>query len=280
MLRAFIRFSLVVGIASCGVRTPTPHGEVGREVALRVCALQDQCDCSAGALISDCQERVEREFAEDERKALDAGLVFSRSCLDGWLEWLDALGTCERSYPEHEPLCPIYGNDHDVGEACELFDVSPMMYGCRPDLSCIDGSCTDFANRPRLPEGAICSVDQHIVPTGDLGECAEGLQCDSADTRTCIRVPASPKAPLGEECSSPFGCEDDGICRPQADDVEPTDERPGTCVERTPPGEPCTLVYECDRICEDGLCQVTPVAACEVSTGWSALLGVGVDPPG
>jgi hypothetical protein len=267
MRRISVHSALVLGIASCSVRTQT-QSEAGHEFAVRLCAIQNDCGCPSEVLIPDCEARVEREFAENERRARNAGLVYDSSCMQEFLERVDALGTCETMYTEPASHCFVYGADADVGEPCGIFDVFPVMYSCRFGLSCIDGVCTDFVNRPRLPEGAVCSEDQHIVPTGDLGDCDDGLQCDSIDTRTCIPVPVSPKVPLGEECTSYFGCEDRGICRPQGDDLEPTEERPGICVERTPPGEPCTLVYECDRICENGFCQVAPPLLCEALQGW------------
>jgi hypothetical protein len=228
--------------------------------------VQNECNCAEDLLIPDCEERVEREFAENERKAVAAGLVYDSACMEDLLGRIDELGICERSYPDFGPLCAVYGADNDVGEPCEIFDLFPMMYGCRLDLTCIDGACAEIP--PRLPQGAICSEDQSFVPTGDLGQCDQGLQCDSLDTRTCVPVPTIPHAPLGEECTTYFGCVDDNICRPQGDDPEPTEERPGICVERTPAGAPCTLVYECDWLCENGYCQVPPLPLCEALRQW------------
>lgn len=267
MWRISAHFTLILGIASCTARTQS-LSEAGQELAVRLCAIQDQCGCSSNVLIPDCEESVEREFEENEREALSAGLVYDESCMEDFLERVDALGSCGTTFGAPARECFVYGADAEVGEPCGIFDGFPLMSSCRLGLSCIDGACMDFLNRPRLPEGAICSEDQSLRPTGDLGDCDEGLQCDSIETRTCIPVPVIPRAPLGEACTIWFGCVDDNICRPQGNDSQPSEERPGVCVERTPPGEPCTLVYECDRICEDGVCQVTPPALCETLSHW------------
>lgn len=260
---------LVTQLAACSARTET-HSEAGREFALLFCAAQERCDCADDAIILDCEARVEREFAESERKARAAGLTYDPECMATFLDYIDELGTCAMEYPEPYTTCAVYGAEKDVGEPCEIFDLMPVMYDCRIGLACIDGICRDLFN-PVLPEGAVCSTEQHHVPTGWLGRCDEGLRCDSLDTRTCVPDVPEPLAALGEECSAWYLCAGDNICRPQGDDLEPSEERPGICVERTPPGEPCTLVYECDRICEDGRCQIAPPAVCEHTVRWSTL---------
>lgn len=261
---SFAHTVLALGIASCSARTET-HSDAGHELAQRLCAVQSNCNCADELIIPACEERVEREFAENERKALNAGLVYHPSCMEDLLEYIDAVGTCESVYPGYGPLCPVYSADVDVGEPCEVFDMFPEMVSCRFGLGCGDGLCRD---NPILPLGAICSEEQADVPTGWLGHCGEGLHCDSQDTRTCVPVTPIPQALLGEECVHYYGCIDGNICRPQGDDPEPSEDRPGACVERTPPGERCTLVYECDRICENGFCQVPPPAVCEALRSW------------
>jgi hypothetical protein len=267
MLRLIILATFVVGFASCSARTQS-YSEAGREFARRLCAIQNDCGCADDVIIPDCEAQVEQEFTESERRALEDGLVYDAECMEVFLERIDELGACGVEYPEPGPPCAVYGGDADVGDPCEVFDTMPIMSGCRIDLACIDGTCTDLENQAKLPLGAICSADQHIVPTGNLGECDEGLRCDSADTRACVAATPIPQAPLGEECVQPYGCVDDGICRPQVSDPAPSEERPGICVERTPPGDPCTLVYECDRICEAGRCQEAPPVLCDILRNW------------
>lgn len=270
MRRICSHAALLLGIASCSDRTRT-NIEAGREFALRLCAAQNECNCAEDLLIPNCEDRVEREFTENAHKALSAGLVYNSACMEDLLERIDMFATCETDYPHFGPLCPVYGADDDVGEPCQIFDVFPAMYNCRFGLSCVDGLCAEPDDQPKLPQGAICSEDQSISPTGNLGECDEGLRCDSVDTRTCVPITLIPQAPLGGECTEYSRCVDDNICRPQGDDLEPSEERPGTCVERTPPGEPCSLVYECDRICENGFCQVPPPGVCDIVRQWSEL---------
>lgn len=261
----FVHTAFVLGLASCTVRIQD-HSELGREFASRLCAAQSECNCAEDMLFPDCEARVERELAENERKALSAGLAYDSACMENVLERLDTLSTCETNYPPSGAPCAVYGGNNDVGEPCEFFEAFPLMYGCRWGLTCVDGACAEVP--PILPQGAICSEDQSFSPTGDLGLCEWGLRCDSLDTRTCVPIPPIPKAPLGGECTELAGCEGRNICRAQAGELQPSDERPGVCDERTPPGEPCTLVYECDRICENGYCQIAPPAACELAHQW------------
>lgn len=264
------RFTLVTHVAlltciACSIRTQS-RSEAGREFAVRLCAVQNECNCAEDLLIPDCEDRVEQGFAKSESKAKAADLVFDPACMESFLDFVDDLGTCEVTDPRYGALCPVYVGDGGVGESCEVFDIFPRMQHCRLGLSCIEDVCRDLENPTLLPAGAICAAEQSILPTSWLGTCDEGLQCDSLDTRTCIPV-MDPLAALGEECTVPY-CLDNAICRPQGDDLEPSEERPGICVERTPPGEPCTVAYECDRICEDGLCQVPPPVLCEALGSW------------
>jgi len=265
MLRFFIIAAFGIGFAGCSAR-PETHSDAGREFARRLCAIQNECGCADDLIIFDCENRVEREFVTSERKALDAGFVYDAACMETFLGRIDELGACGVEYSEHDP-CAVYGGDAEVGEPCVVFDTMPLMYGCRIDLACIEGICRDL-DEPVLPLGAACSTEQGDLPTGWLGYCDEGLRCDSQDTLTCVQYTPEPLAPLGEECTIWYGCEGDNICRPQGDDPQPSEERPGVCVERTPPGEPCTLVYECDRICEAGICQDPPPVLCDVLNNW------------
>lgn len=265
MRRTIFIAAFAVGFGSCSARTQH-YSDPAREFARRLCSIQYDCDCSENVVIPDCENRVEHEFVESERHALDAGLVYDAECMAAFLADIDELGTCGVEYPDFDP-CAVYGGDQDVGEPCEVLDTIPLMYSCRVNLACIDGVCRDLEN-PILSLGAICSTEQGDVPTGWLGRCDEGLRCDSQDTRACVPVMPESWPPLGGECTIWYGCTDDNICRPQGDDPQPSEERPGVCVEQTPSGEPCTLVYECDRICEDGICQVPPPALCDILRNW------------
>jgi hypothetical protein len=218
-------------------------------------------------IIPDCEDRVEREFAESERRALDAGLVHDPECMEAFLEKIDALGDCGFHDLDYGS-CAVYGGNRDVGEPCEVFDVMPRMSSCRAGLGCPDGLCRD-PDLPILPLGAVCSTEQADLPTGWLGRCDEGLYCDSQDTRTCVPSTYDP-APLGGECTLPYECLDDNICKPLGNDLQPSEERPGVCVERTPVGAPCTLVYECEWYCEAGRCQQPQPSLCYALYNWWA----------
>ncbi|MCA9650632.1 MAG: hypothetical protein KC501_12025, partial [Myxococcales bacterium] len=102
-----------------------------------------------------------------------------------------------------------------------------------------------------LQEGEACSDTQGVVPTGCLGECAEGLTCDSRQTQTCIPYEPPPLVPLGGACTKPYECEQ-GYCRPPEGMTDVSEESPGLCTLPTPAGDPCSLPYECERYCTDG----------------------------
>lgn len=104
---------------------------------------------------------------------------------------------------------------------------------------------------------------------GFLGECAEGLLCDSDDTRTCVPSPYWPLVPTGGACTSPISCVNESYCH--TDDPEgPSEEVPGICTVRTPEGRPCDNLLECTTICTDGICETQPVRMCEALEAWWA----------
>ena len=269
MLRVIIVAASILGLASCTDRTET-HSDAGRDFARHLCTIQNGCNCDDETLIPSCENRVEREFAESERKAVRGGLNFDPECMEEFLQDIDGLQDCGLEYFDDEPPCPVYHADADVDDPCEVYDAMPRMNDCRVGLVCIQGTCRDPENPAILPQGAMCTTVAGPVPTPYLGTCDAGLQCDTLDTLTCIPATSDP-APLGGACTHALECLDGNICRPQGDDLEPSDERPGVCVERTPPGEPCTLTYECDRTCDAGICQVPPPVLCEALRYWSWL---------
>lgn len=272
MTRATIAATFALGLSACSVRTEH-YSEAGHEFAQRLCAVQSRCNCTEDIIITedvmipDCEKEVEREFSESERRALDAGLIFDPECMETFLEKIDALGEC--GLQDLDPgSCVVYSANGDVGDPCEIFDVLPLMSTCRAGLGCPDGLCRD-PELPILSQGSLCSTEQADLPTGWLGQCDEGLYCDSRDSRTCLPSTYEP-APLGGECTLPYECLDYNICKPQGDELEPSEERPGVCVERTPVGEPCTLAYECEWYCESGRCKQPQPSLCYTLYNWSA----------
>jgi len=244
------------------------ESELGRKVAEHLCSIQADCDCDADRLIADCEAEVEREVGLNEREAISRGLVFDPDCLQLFLESIDELSSCGTSLEGDATNCFVYFGSADVGDSCQIYELYPMMTDCRPGLDCRLGACRDLENPTILGVGEICSDTKGIVPSGFLGECAEGLACDSLDTLRCISYTPIPKIEMGGECVESFSCEDGSYCRPPegADDVD--EESPGICTAPTPAGEPCSLRYECDRFCEDGFCQVPPPLLCEVLQDW------------
>jgi hypothetical protein len=258
---------LLACTAACTDRTH-PHSDLGQQLAQHLCPIQDRCDCDDDEPpIPDCEARVEQELVVTERRALEAGLELDETCVVDVLADIDGFSTCGR--PSVGPLCPVYTAHADVGEHCEIYDFLPWMTECRAGLRCIQGTCRDLANPHLLYEGEICSTTQADHRTGDLGECAEGLVCDSNETRTCIPSPYWPPVATGGVCTSPISCVDESYCH--TDDPEgPSEEIPGICTVRTPEGQPCDNLLECTTICTDSVCEPLPPRMCEALEAWWA----------
>jgi len=256
--------------AACTDRTQ-PSSDLGRRFAQHLCAIQAECGCDEDLLIPNCEARVERELLESERRALAAGLELDEACVEETLEYIDALTSCDPS--PVIPGCPVYTARAEVGEACEVFDVVPWISDCRTGLSCIRGTCRDLLNLHILYEGELCSDTQADRATGELGECAIGLVCDSEETRTCVPSPHWPPVPTGGECPTLISCVEESYCH--TEDVEhPSEESPGICTLRTPEGQACTHPLECTTRCTDGFCEARPPRLCELLDEWWAREGL------
>ncbi|MCX4240860.1 hypothetical protein [Paraliomyxa miuraensis] len=264
-----VLLGLVASLA-CSDRTQL-HSDVGQQIALQLCSIQTECGCAEEHLIPDCEAWVEHEIAETERKAIAHGLELDEDCLHLLLDGIDALATCGVHSPwGWELRCPVYGRNAAAGETCEMFDYLPLMTDCLPGLRCVEGVCRD-PDHPILGEGEICSDTQSSIPTGWLGRCAEGLMCDSRNTRTCVpQSPPSPRIPDGQTCTVAFECEEGSYCRPPEGEYDVSEEVPGICREFTPDGEPCMVLYECSGRCVDGYCEISPPFLCELLEEWVA----------
>ncbi len=260
---------LLLALASaCADRTHA-HSELGHEFALHFCPVHAQCGCEEDipTPIPRCEARVEQEFLASERRALAAGLEFDRACFADVLDDIETFTTCER--PSGGPDCPVYTMHAGEGEPCEIYDFFPLMTECRAGLRCIQGFCRNLIDPTILHEGEICSDTQADRATGWLGRCADGFVCDSEYTRTCVPNPYWPPVPTGGVCDTPFICVDESYCL--ADDPEgPTEERPGVCTLKTPPGQPCDNLVECTWLCTDGICEAPRPTMCEAVQAWWA----------
>lgn len=248
-------------VPACTDRTQ-PSSDVGQRLAEHLCPIQAACGCDEELLIPSCEARVEQEFIASERQALAAGLEFDERCVDVTLAAIDSLATCGR--PSLGPSCPVYTAHAEVGEACEILDHVPVISHCRAGLSCIQGKCKDLDNPHLLYEGEVCTDDDE---GNDPGQCAEGLLCDSRGTHTCLPRADWPPAPTGSMCISPSHCVEESYCR-TLDPDGPSEESPGVCTLRTPDGEPCSHLLECNLRCLDGFCEIWPPTLCGVLGGW------------
>lgn len=265
-----LALAVLVALApSCADRTH-PYSERGRRLAEHLCAVQAACDCDEELLIPDCEAQVMREFLVTERRALDAGIELDETCFEEMLDYIDGFVSCLPDSEGPGLPCRVYTGQADEGEPCQTYDYFPYMMGCRPDLHCDDGFCRGPVTPHILYEGEICSETQGLRPTGDLGECAEGLDCDITDTRTCIPSPYWPPIPTGEVCASLTPCVPESYCRtPEAEEL-PSEENPGICTPRTPEGQPCTHLFECTTACTDGICWTPPPRLCGTLEAWWA----------
>lgn len=268
-----MRSAIILALAFLAVLAPSctdrtrPDSELGRRLAEHLCPVQAACSCEE-ELIPDCEARVVREFLATERRAIDAGLELDEACFEETLERIDTLAACGRRAPDPGSSCPTYTAHAEVGEPCEIYDFVPWVTECRAGLYCNQGTCHDLVNPHLLYEGEICSETQGDYPTGDLGKCAEGLDCDSSDTRRCVPSPYWPPVPTGGVCTA-LNCVDESYCR--AEDPEgPSEESPGICTPRTPEGQPCTHPLECTFRCTDGLCETPAPDLCDWLQAWWA----------
>ncbi|MCX4240861.1 hypothetical protein [Paraliomyxa miuraensis] len=259
-----VLLGLVAGL-SCSDRARL-QSDVGRQIALHLCSIQTECGCTEEQLIPDCEAWIEREVAENERKAIAHGFELDEDCLQQLLDGIDEFATC--GVPAGwGTMCPVYGRGAVAGESCETFDYLPLMTDCLPGLRCVEGVCRD-PYHPILGAGEICSDTQSSVPTGWLGRCDEGLQCDSRNTRTCIPYMPPTPIPDGQTCTVAFECEEGSYCRPPEGEYDVSEDVPGVCAEFTPDGEPCTVLYDCRGRCIDGYCEIVPPFLCSVLEDW------------
>ncbi len=258
---------LAVLAPSCTDRA-RPDSEMGSRLAEHVCSIQANCGCDEELIIPDCDMRVVREFLAMERRALDAGLELDETCFEKNLEFIDSLAGCGRPPPDPGSSCPAYTAHAEVGEACKIYDFVPWVTECRAGLYCIQDTCHDLVNPHLLYEGEICSETQGAHPSGDLGECAEGLDCDSTATRTCVPSHDWPPVPTGAVCTA-LNCVDESYCRTE-DPEGPSEEIPGICTSRTSEGQPCSHPLECTTRCTDGVCETLPPLLCEELEAWWA----------
>lgn len=270
--RAVVRTSFILSasVSACAERIQL-DSEVGGMLAEHLCPIQAECDCAEDLLIVDCEDEVEREVARSEQAVIDRGLKVDSECLEAFLHRIDALASCG-PLREHlsEPLaCFVYAGAAEVGDACRVYEVFPPMSDCRQGLRCRDGTCFDPYDIPILQEGETCWVPSSTpnMQTGFLGECAEGLECDWRGICNAVD-PAPPMVAMGDECLYGSQCPLEGYCRPPSGADQATEELPGVCTEYTPAGRACSLSYECEWICEQGVCQEPPTALCYTLTTW------------
>jgi len=254
-------------ILAC-TRAPTTHSELAQQFAERLCPIQDSCDCDPAVLIPSCEQEVIGELTTNERRALDAGLMLDEACLEAFLSGFESLDSCEPNRQRSTADCPVYYGTADVGDPCIVYEVYPWMTDCRQGLECRLGACRDLVNPLPLELGDLCSASQSVVSTGFLGECISGLRCDSYGTQTCVVDDLPPPVSLGGECTFTRPCEQGLLCRPPEGAMDVSEDAPGTCTAFGSAGDPCTLVYECDWICEDGRCQPVPPALCGILEDW------------
>lgn len=265
----FVLAFLAVLAPSCTDRT-RPDSEHGRRLAEHLCAVQAACDCDEELIIPDCEARVLREFLVTEQRALDAGIERDEACFEEMLAAIDDLASCLPASEDGEASCRVYTAHADVGEPCQIYDFVPFMTECRAGLYCDNGFCRGPITPHILHEGEICTETQGLRPTGDLGRCAEGLDCDSVDTRTCIPSPYWPPISTGEVCASLTPCVPESYCRTAEPEELPSEENPGICTLRKPEGQPCTHLFECTTVCTDGFCWTPPPGLCGTLDAWWA----------
>lgn len=198
---------------------------------------------------SECRQFELERYRADRDVAVAAGLSFDEDCVGGQLEWTDELG-CGLLTDEllDEATCTLwcapYHGEGQPGEACSWI-VPGFAHDCAQGLDCGgSGFCEDPCGRWLLAEGQVCWNDTVEV----VGVCREGLYCDTQETFSCTKIPAT-----GEPC--PAGVCNEGDWCNLYEIGEPVCTRVGSV------GATCEYDNACDTgYCIDGRCAPLPTA--------------------
>lgn len=249
--------TLLLSLAGCG-ETKDP--------AQAACDLHFSCDCSptnfpdVETCVADVNALLARIDDADKAFASANGLVFDQECVDRERKVPDDL-SCDYEQPESSKCvaCAKIHGDQPLGAGCTEKD---GYSNCARDLDCSDGVCLDPCQR--LKAGDNC------VGGASLARCADGLFCDSDNTKQCQPTggPGAP-CPTGVGCNEATYCAANRTCQPPPKDGEDCGPGPlcaelhycdadNVCKAIPGEGQPCTIVCQEDLACEAGTCVIGP----------------------
>jgi hypothetical protein len=147
-------------------------------------------------------------------------------------------------------ICFLYHGDMTAGQACSYYAGGGFYSNCAQGLICNGTKCVNpckvddpFDQNPEetLGNGETCRGSDGLI----LGECAEGLYCDSGYTDTCRPLPLEGQECLLGYCAEGLWCENAGTGP--------------TCVPQLGLGRECYNDQTCrSGYCQNGLCTAVP----------------------
>lgn len=268
----------VLLLSACGRSGSKPITEdnAAERFADALCSIQfDTCGCEDTFFSEEaCPGIYALGYQRDLDDALEAGLSFDGSCLEGYLELLERVGCRTPSElvrsPDlaeiNRPTCKAVFGDGQVGDECTSYYVA-LGDSCAQGLSCF-GTCFE------MPASGFSRVGEPCG--GAVGRsCELGARCDADPATpevagTCVSFPG-----LGQECfyagtgcAAGLRCDETNTCagpggRGESCDFQAPCQRGfacdgGTCVDATSPGDPCDdddacgIGFTCDEEVDGG----------------------------
>ncbi len=232
-----------------------PEEKAAETSAETECRLLFGCECDhlVYADEADCVESRKAEYNSLHNPILQMGLTYDGECLAFQLDALQDLGCAlpdssgEATEETCMTFCSVYHGAAQLGETCSFYSIDQTYSDCDQGLICYASKCEDPCEV--IDEGAADLKLGMGEPCQDgfevLGECDEGLACDSGGSDTCIELPGEGAPCLNDECADGFWCQ--------------TVITESTCVAQFTDGETCANSEECrSGYCGGSTCAKMP----------------------
>jgi len=237
--RAALLLAVLLGPAGCSsggggeqdAGVPGDLLQFAGDFAEKVCSLAIGCGCADDWTKATCTLRVSEAAWKFFTGEWRDGGNFQEDCAQAALSAIEAWG-CDMHLIPHEHIglgdacggyCSLHRGEVPAGEACRHADfyLYPVS-DCQPGLVCdLSGTCVEACDAwysDKLPEGGQCE-DGFLK----LGDCAEGLGCETSGSDLCVRLPEEGQTCLYNLCAPGLFCEvivATRTCRPLLSDGE------------------------------------------------------------